>query len=125
MMNVSRQAMDGNKYNEESLNKSQVWITTAGYKNTFSYLKLIQYLVWMVTEPDKAYVMGGTWRIPVLVGLLDKNFVTDLKRDETVDNASFEREYKHLYSLNFVNCWKAVKINKLQHRHEIWSSVNV
>ena len=94
MMNVSRQAMDGNKYNEEPLNKSQVYITTAGYKNTFSYTKLIQYLVWMITEPDKAYVMGGTWRIPVLVGLLDKNFVTDLKRDETVDNASFEREYE-------------------------------
>jgi hypothetical protein len=29
----------------------------------------------MLTEPDKALIMGGTWRIPVLVKLLDKNFL--------------------------------------------------
>lgn len=44
-MNVSRQCMDGTTHNEESLNKSQLYITTAGYKNTFSYDKLIQLLV--------------------------------------------------------------------------------
>jgi hypothetical protein len=29
----------------------------------------------MITEPEKAFIMGGTWRIPVLVKLLDKNFL--------------------------------------------------
>jgi hypothetical protein len=29
----------------------------------------------MLTEPEKAIIMGGTWRIPVLVKLLDKNFL--------------------------------------------------
>jgi hypothetical protein len=118
MMNVSRKCMDGSKHDEEPLNKSQVYITTAGYKNTFSYTKLIQYLVWMVTEPDKAFVMGGTWRTPVMMGLQDKNFITDIKKDETYDEASFEREYRILYSLNFVNCWKPAKISKLQHKIE-------
>lgn len=94
MMNVSRKCMDGSKHDEEPLNKSQVYITTAGYKNTFSYTKLIQYLVWMVTEPDKAFIMGGTWRTPVMMGLQDKNFITDIKKDETYDEASFEREYE-------------------------------
>lgn len=98
MMNVSRQAMNGEKYDKEPLNKSQVWITTAGYKNTFSYTKLIQYLVWMVVEPEKAFIMGGTWRIPVLVGLQDKSFVQDLKRDETYDEASFQREYESMWT---------------------------
>jgi hypothetical protein len=32
----------------------------------------------MVTEPEKAIIMGGTWRIPVLVKLLDANFIKDL-----------------------------------------------
>lgn len=98
MMNVSRQAMNGEKYDNEPLNKSQVWITTAGYKSTFSYTKLIQYLVWMTVEPEKAFIMGGTWRIPVLVGLQDKSFIQDLKRDETYDEASFQREYESMWT---------------------------
>jgi len=98
MMNVSRQAMNGQKYDKEPLNKSQVWITTAGYKSTFSYTKLIQYLVWMVVEPEKAFIMGGTWRIPVLMGLQDKSFIQDLKRDTTYDEASFQREYESMWT---------------------------
>ena len=35
-MNVSRRCMDGNVREEEVLNQSQIYITTAGYKNTFS-----------------------------------------------------------------------------------------
>lgn len=65
-MNVSRRCADGNVREEEVLNQSQLYITTAGYKNTFSYDKLIQLLVRMVVEPDKAFIMGGTWRIKFL-----------------------------------------------------------
>jgi len=97
-MNVSRLCMDGTMHPEETLNKSQIFVTTAGYKNTFAYDKLIQFLVWMVTEPEKAIIMGGTFRIPVLTGLLDKNFIQDLKRDGTFNEASFEREYESRWS---------------------------
>ena len=93
-MNVSRLCMDGTMHPEETLNKSQIFVTTAGYKNTFAYDKLIQFLVWMITEPEKAIIMGGTFRIPVLTGLLDKNFIQDLKRDGTFNEASFQREYE-------------------------------
>ena len=48
----------------------------------------------MVVEPEKAFIMGGTWRVPVLLGLQDKNFISDLKRDPTFNEASFGREYK-------------------------------
>lgn len=93
-MNVSRLCMDGTTHPEETLNKSQIFVTTAGYKGTFAYTKLIQLLVWMVTEPEKAFIMGGTWRIPVLAKLLDKNFLQDLKRDDTFNEATFQREYE-------------------------------
>ena len=93
-MNVSRLCMDGTTQPDETLNKSQIYVTTAGYKGTFAYDKLIQLLVWMITEPHKAMVMGGTWRIPVLMKLLDKNFLQDLKRDGTFNEASFDREYE-------------------------------
>ena len=93
-MNVSRLCMDGTTQPDETLNKSQIYVTTAGYKGTFAYDKLIQLLVWMITEPHKAMIMGGTWRIPVLMKLLDKNFLQDLKRDGTFNEASFDREYE-------------------------------
>lgn len=93
MMNVSRKCLDGTTQEDETLNQSQLYITTAGYKQTFSYEKLIQTLIQMVIEPGKAFVMGGTYRIPVLMGLLPRNFLSDLKRDPTFNPASFEREY--------------------------------
>ena len=97
-MNVSRLCMDGTMQPDETLNKSQIFVTTAGWKNTFAYDKLIQFLVWMITEPEKAFIMGGTWRIPVLVKLLDKNFLQDLKKDGTFNEASFDREYESKWS---------------------------
>jgi hypothetical protein len=97
-MNVSRLCMDGTSHPEETLNKSQIFVTTAGWKGTFAYDKLIVFLVRMVTEPDKAFIMGGTWRIPVLVKLLDKNFLQDLKNDGTFNEASFDREYESKWS---------------------------
>jgi hypothetical protein len=42
--------------------------------------------------------MGGTYRIPVLMKLLDKNFVNDLKMDGTFNESSFEREYESRWS---------------------------
>lgn len=42
--------------------------------------------------------MGGTYRIPVLVKLLDKNFVRDLKMDGTFNETAFDREYESKWS---------------------------
>jgi hypothetical protein len=43
-------------------------------------------------------VIGGTYRIPVLVKLLDKNFIKDLKMDGTFNETSFGREYESKWS---------------------------
>ena len=94
MMNVSRRCGDGTVQPDEVLNQSQIFITTAGYKNTFSYDKLIQLLVQMIIEPGKAFVMGGTYRVPIITGLLPQTFVNDLKKDPTFNEESFEREYE-------------------------------
>lgn len=68
-MNVSRRCLDGSVHPEETLNKSQIYVTTAGYKNSYSYDKLITLLVRMVLEPEKAIVLGGSYRIK---GVLSK-----------------------------------------------------
>ena len=97
-MNISRMCMDGSTHPEEQLNKSQLYITTAGYKNTYPYDKLIQFLVWQIVKPQNAMIMAGTYKIPVLVKLLDKNFVKDLKMDGTFNESSFAREYESKWS---------------------------
>jgi len=97
LMNVSRY-VNGKFKPEEVLNKSQIYVTTAGYKNTFSYEKLIQILVNQIINPKEAFILGGSWRVPVLEKLLDKNFVRDLKNDGTFNEASFAREYESEWS---------------------------
>lgn len=110
-MNVSRTCADGVTRPKEVLNKSQIYITTAGYKSSFSYDKLIQILIWSLVSPKNAIVLGGSYRIPVLMGLLDAGFIRDLKMDGTFNEASFGREYKQVdsYSLNIMNCWEALR----------------
>lgn len=62
------------------------------------YDKLIQILVWEIVKPERAMVLGGSWRIPVLMGLLDKSFIKDLKMDGTFNEMSFAREYESEWS---------------------------
>ena len=47
----------------------------------------------MITQPDKAFILGGTYRVPVAAGMLPKDFVADLKREDTFNEAGFSREY--------------------------------
>ena len=97
-MNISRMCMDGSTQPEETLNKSQIYVTTAGWKNTYAYDKLIQLLVWQIVNPEKSMVLGGTYRVPILMKLLDKNFIKDLKMDGTFNESSFDREYESKWS---------------------------
>ena len=98
VMAIPRRAKDGSVHEEESVNKSQIYITTAGYKGTYPYDRLIGLLVRMVTQPERCMVLGGTWRTPVAVGLQSKTFITDQKNEGTYNEASFEREYESKWS---------------------------
>lgn len=93
MMSVARKAKDGRTHREETLSQSQCFITTAGWRQTFCYDKLIQTLVGQALNPDKYSVMGGTYKIPVLAKLYSKDFIKDLKAEGTFNESSFEREF--------------------------------
>ena len=98
VMAIPRRAKDGTTRETEPVNKSQIYITTAGYKNTYPYDRLIGLLVRMITQPERCMVLGGTWRTPVAVGLQQKTFITDQKNEGTYNEASFEREYESRWS---------------------------
>lgn len=97
-MNVDRRLPDGTRHKEEVTNKSQIYVTTAGWKNSFAYEKLIETLVKQVLNPGEAMILGGTYKIPVMEELLSKSFVQDLKLDGTYNDSSFSREYESEWS---------------------------
>ena len=97
-MNVDRRLADGSRQEDEPVNKSQIYVTTAGWKNSFAYEKLIQLLIQQITEPGSAIVLGGTWRVPVMEKLLRKSFIEELKLDGTYNDSSFAREYESEWS---------------------------
>ena len=96
--NVNRLLPDGSRNNEEVVNKSQVYITTAGWKNSFAYDKQIELLIRSIIEPKETMVLGGSFEIPVTQGLLDENFVDQLKLSGTYNEDSFDREYRSIWS---------------------------
>ena len=111
--NVDRLLPDGTRHKEENVNKSQIYITTAGWKNSFAYAKLIELLIQSLIEPDEVMVMGGTYETPVTEGLLDEDFVEQLKLQGTFNDESFDREYRSIWSGDAQNAfYSAEKFNK-------------
>ena len=103
--NVDRLCPDGNRYSDERVNKSQVYITTAGWKSSFAYAKLIELLVQSIIDPKAAMIMGGTFETPVAEGMLDKDFVNQLRLQGTFNDESFDREYRSIWSGDVENAF--------------------
>ena len=112
-MNVDRRLSDGSRHEEEVINKSQIFVTTAGWKNSYAYEKLIQTLIQQIIDPNQAVVLGGTWRVPVMEKLLRKSFIEELKLDGTYNDSSFAREYESEWSGDAENAFfSAEKFDK-------------
>ena len=103
--NVDRRLSDGSRHKEENVNKSQIYITTAGWKNSFAYHKLIQILINSILDPDEYMIMGGTYETPVISGLLDEDFVEQLRLQGTFNDESFNREYRSIWSGDVENAF--------------------
>ena len=103
--NIDRLLLDGSKHPEELVNKSQTFITTAGWKNSFPYDKLIDMLINSIIDPDQYMVIGGTFETPVKEGLLDEDFVDKLKLEGTFNDSSFDREYRSVWSGDAENAY--------------------
>ena len=111
-MTVSRKVAGDKADPNEVLNQSAVFVTSAGYKATYAYEKLIDTLCHMVADKNNndAFILGGDWKIPVVEGLQPANFIQAQEMDNSMDEAGFDREYeKKLYSINITNCWNVLK----------------
>lgn len=111
--NVNRLLPDGTRHNEQIVNKSQIYITTAGWKNSFAYHKLIELLIRSLIEPDEVMIIGGTYETPITEGLLDEDFVDQLKLAGTFNEESFDRQYRSVWSGDAENAFfSAEKFDK-------------
>lgn len=93
LLNEPRKMANGliNPYEPQS---QQIYITTSGYQGTFAYEKLIEILCRSVLEPDKYFVLGGSYRIPLSCGLTAQKQIEDVINSPSFSKSSFEREYE-------------------------------
>jgi len=96
--NVDRNLPDGTTDPDEVINQSQVYITSAGWKNSFAYDKQIELLIASIFEPDKYFVFGGDYELAILEGAVKKDMVNEMKLSGTYNEASFDREYGSVWS---------------------------
>lgn len=104
LMNVSRRLPD-NTVNPHEPNQQVVCCTSAWLKTTFAYDRLIDDFQTAIIDPDLGFVFGCDYRVPLLHGLLEKDFVNRLKMSPSYDEASFAREYMSLWSGSSEDSW--------------------
>lgn len=71
----------------------QLWMSSASDKNTYCYDKAIEMLELSIINPSKAMIMGFDYRIPVMHGLLPKDFLNEIKTSPTFSESGFAKEY--------------------------------
>lgn len=92
LMNVNRKMKNGLE-NKHETQQIQLWMSSASDKNTFCYDKAIELLELAIINPNKAFIFGCDYRVPMQCGLLPKDFLNEIKTSQTFNEISFAKEY--------------------------------
>ena len=112
LMNINRRDEQG-YMNPREPHQAQIYVTTAGPKATYAYERLLEITVMSVLKPESAFVWGGTYQIPVYHGLLDKNYIDEIRLSSTYKEESFAREYMSIWTGGSSDSWLDLRrINK-------------
>ena len=98
MMNIPRQHSGGG-VNPTEPHAQQVYITSAGSKNTFAYERLIELTTLGVIDQEDYFICGAGYELPLKYGLFDKKTIQDQKLSSSFSAESFARESQ---SINFL-----------------------
>lgn len=85
--------MCNQEYNPNEPQQVQLWITSASEKNTYCYDKTIESMEMAIINPNKYFIMGFDYRVPVLTGLLSRDYLNEIKTSSTFSESSFAKEY--------------------------------
>lgn len=92
-MNVSRRMANGLLNPYEKINTQVIYATSAGTKSSFAYSALIDTFEKAIIDPKSNFCIGLDYRIPVLHGLIDGNYVKNLKLSPSYNETTFASEY--------------------------------
>lgn len=92
LLNVSRRLPDGT-VNPKEPNQQRIFATSAGTKTSFAYDLLVDIFEDSIIHPNTAFCFGFDLRVPVMHGLLDRDYVNKLKTSPSYNENSFAREY--------------------------------
>lgn len=91
--------------NEFEPHQVQIWISSASDKNTYCYDKTIELLELSILNPNKAFIMGCDYRVPMKCGLLPKDFLNELKTSPTFNELDFAKEYMSRFVGSSSDAW--------------------
>lgn len=112
MMNIPRMTADGGK-NEEEPHSQQIYITSAGSKNTFAYERLVELTTLSVLRPEDYFICGASYELPLRYGLFDKKTIEDQKTSSTFSSDGFARESMSIWTGGSSESWfNAKKLQK-------------
>lgn len=107
---IQRCAANGEFDRSEVVTQQKIVVTTSGYKDTYAYMTLIRTLLRQLTEPDKAMTLGGSYRIPIIEGLQNMDFIRQQKMSGEFNPTSFGREYLSRWSSGSENAYFQAEI---------------
>lgn len=97
LLNTMRRDRKG-RINPNEPQGSKIFVTTAGYTGTFAYDKLVETLCLSLMQPDKYIVIGGSYRIPVMHGLLSEETMREILSSPSYQADQVDREYRSIWS---------------------------
>lgn len=104
LLNIDRPMCNQN-LNPNEPQQCQFWISSASDKNTYCYDKTIEMLESAIINPNKNFIMGFDYRVPIVAGLLSKDFLNEIKTSQTFSESSFAKEYMSRFVGNSDESW--------------------
>lgn len=104
LLNVSRR-LPNNTVNPKEPNCQTLIMTSAGTKIHYSYDKLIEVFENSIISPQSSLAIGIDYRIPMMHGLLDRNFVNKLKLSPSYNAMTFAAEYLAVWQGSSADSW--------------------
>lgn len=104
LLNVQRRTAAG-LINPHEPHQAQCFMTSAGQKNSYAYSKLIEMFEKQIIDPKSTFVWSTDYRVPMMHGLLTKEYLNDIKLSQTYKDETFAREYMSLWTGGGDDSW--------------------
>lgn len=77
---------------------TKIFVTTAGYQQTYAYDKLVETLCYSLIDPKNYIVMGGSYKILIMHGRLLETTMREILSSPSWKPDQIDREYRSIWS---------------------------